>query len=216
MTDEYVAVPLERFEAVEDRRRGAPGSPEGGLAVRGFGVYVGIEGSAERAAAINIAALVADVQRVLTGVPGARTFASVVLAPEGTPAPALDVVRTALAEPSLAATVATAGSAASARAGVVVDLARHRLTVDGEVVTLRYREHVLLRHLVRHRGEVLDRGALQAALLAEGADEVLDRTIDVYLQRLRRRLGPYDEIIRTVRGRGYRLDPHPELRVVSG
>jgi DNA-binding response OmpR family regulator len=90
------------------------------------------------------------------------------------------------------------------------------LTVDGEVVTLRYREHVLLRHLVRHRGEVLDRGALQAALLAEGADEVLDRTIDVYLQRLRRRLGPYDEIIRTVRGRGYRLDPHPELRVVSG
>jgi DNA-binding response OmpR family regulator len=52
--------------------------------------------------------------------------------------------------------------------------------------------------------------------VAEGADEVLDRTIDVYLQRLRRRLGPYDEIIRTVRGRGYRMDPHPELHVVNG
>lgn len=199
MSSEYVSIPVGEAGAGAPPPSGGP-RPDG-WEVRGFGIYVGVD---ETAAGVDVDALVGDVQRALTAVPGTRTFASVVLAPEGDPAAPLDLVRTALAEPSLAR---------SAVRGVVVDLDRHQVLVDGRVVPLRYREQALLAHLVRHRGRVLDRPALQAALRAEGADEVSGRTIDVYLQRVRRRLEPYGEIVRTVRGRGYRIDPHPELHV---
>jgi DNA-binding winged helix-turn-helix (wHTH) protein len=206
MSDEYLAIPI------RDRDAGAPAhaslrTPDG-LELRGFGIYVGLDESAAQAAGVDVAELVDDVQRALTDIPGAQTFASVVLAPEGTPTSTpLDVVRIALAEPSL--------GERQPEAGLVVDLARHQVTVDGRGILLRYREHALLDHLVRNRGHVLDRAALQASLIAEGAGEVHDRTIDVYLQRLRRRIEPYGEIIRTIRGRGYRIDPHPDLEVID-
>lgn len=100
--------------------------------------------------------------------------------------------------------------------GVVVDLARHRVSVDGAPVHLSYREQALLTFLVRHQGVVHERRALLTALAAsDGPVQISERTIDVYLQRLRRRLNPYGDVIRTVRGRGYRLDPHPDVRVVG-
>jgi DNA-binding response OmpR family regulator len=129
---------------------------------------------------------VADVRRALAGVPGVRVVASTV----PPPAP----VRVS---------------------GVVVDLARHRVSVDGRPVSLSFREHALLTYLVEHQGEVHDRRRLLSALVGEtDGDPINERTIDVYLQRLRRRLEPYGDIVRTVRGRGYRLDPHPDVTVV--
>ncbi|MFT4029718.1 MAG: winged helix-turn-helix domain-containing protein [Protaetiibacter sp.] len=133
---------------------------------------------------------VADVRRALAGVPGVRVVAA-------SPPPAAP---------------ATAPIRAS---GVVVDLARHRVWVDGRPVNLSFREHALLSYLVEHQGEVHDRRRLLSALVGEtDGDPISERTIDVYLQRLRRRLEPYGDIVRTVRGRGYRLDPHPDVTVV--
>ncbi|MEN2742457.1 winged helix-turn-helix domain-containing protein [Microbacterium sp. X-17] len=205
MSGDYVTIPVWAADAagpVHPHLR----APDG-LEVRGFGIYVGIDESVAHAAGVDVVELVDGVRRALTDIPGTQTFASVVLAPEGTPTAPLDVVRTALAEPS--------HGDATPTAGIVVDLARHQVSVDGRALQLRYREQALLDHLIRHRGEVLDRPALQAALRAEGVGEVFDRTIDVYLQRIRRRIEPYGDIIRTVRGRGYRVDPHPDLRVIE-
>lgn len=207
MSAEYVAIPWEGAAGAR-----TPVTPPRGLGLRGFGIYVGIDERAADAAGVDIGALVGDVQRAITGIPGAETFASVVLAPEGDHEPSLDVVRTALGEPSLRHAPARA---VTRDQGVVVDLARHRVSVDGRVVSLSFREHALLTFLVQHQGEVHDRQRLLSALVGEtDGDPISERTIDVYLQRLRRRLHPYGDVVRTVRGRGYRLDPHPDVTVV--
>ncbi|MGO7983720.1 winged helix-turn-helix domain-containing protein, partial [Rhizobium johnstonii] len=94
--------------------------------------------------------------------------------------------------------------------------ARHRVWIDGAAITLSYSELALLAYLVLHPGVLHTRSGLIEALFSTSAGEQIGhRTVDVYLQRLRRRLDPYGDIIRTVRGRGYRLDPHPDLRVVG-
>jgi len=208
MSAEYVAIPWEGGAGAQPPPLRAPR----GLGVRGFGIYVGLDEGAADAAGVDVATLVGEVQRAITDIPGAATFASVVLAPETAPEPPLDVVRTALGEPSLRQAAARRVTRAH---GVVVDLARHRVSVDGRPVTLSFREHALLTFLVEHQGEVHDRQRLLAALLGETDGEPIgERTIDVYLQRLRRRLDPYGDVVRTVRGRGYRLDPHPDVTVV--
>lgn len=204
MRGDYVAIP---WEGGHHPRVAAPR----GLGLRGFGIYVGLDERAADAAGIDVGALVGQVRRALTGIPGAETFTSVVLAPSDAPEAPLAVVRSALGEPSLQRHEPRAVRSA----GVVVDLARHRVTVDGRPAGLSFREHALLTFLVEHQGEVHDRQRLLTALLGETDGEpISERTIDVYLQRLRRRLAPYGEVVRTVRGRGYRLDPHPDVTVV--
>lgn len=204
MPTDYVAIPW-------DGAQHPPLPAPQGLGLRGFGIYVGLDEGAADEAGVDIAALVGDVRRAITGIPGAQTFASVVLAPPDAAEPPLAVVRSALGEPSLQRTAPRAPRGD----GVVVDLARHRVTVDGRHVALSFREHALLTFLVEHQGEVHDRQRLLAALLGETDGEPIhERTIDVYLQRLRRRLAPYGDVVRTVRGRGYRLDPHPDVTVV--
>lgn len=209
MSAEYFAIPWEGGGAGRAATLQAPR----GLGLRGFGIYVGLDETAADAAGVDIGALVGDVQRALTEIPGAQTFASVVLAPDDASGPPLDVVRTALGEPSLHRNVSPASAVPDH--GVVVDLARHRVSVDGRTVSLSFREHALLTFLVSHQGEVHDRRRLLEALVGETDGELInERTIDVYLQRLRRRLEPYGDIVRTVRGRGYRLDPHPDVTVL--
>lgn len=208
MSAEYVALPWEGRAGSR-----SPVATPRGLGLRGFGIYVGLDEATAGAAGVDIGELVGEVQRAITDIPGAATFASVVLAPEGDPAPSLEVVRTALGEPSRRRPPTPPVDLAH---GVVVDLARHRVTVDGRVVNLSFREHALLSFLVGHQGEVHHRQRLLAALADETEGEpISERTIDVYLQRLRKRLDPYGDVVRTVRGRGYRLDPHPDVTVVD-
>jgi len=213
MPAEYVAIPWEgtRNRVTPPRPIAAPA----GLELRGFGIYVGLDETRADAAGVDVAALVDEVHQALTDIPGAETFASVVLSPEGEHAAPLEVVRTALGEPSVRRSP-TAAPASAPTHGVVVDLARHRVSVDGSPVHLTYREQALLTYLVQNQGVIHDRRTLLAALAdADGPDDLGERTIDVYLQRLRRRLAPYSDVIRTVRGRGYRLDPHPDVAVVG-
>jgi DNA-binding response OmpR family regulator len=86
---------------------------------------------------------------------------------------------------------------------VEVDLARHEARRDGRVVGLAPREFALLAALVEHRGLVLSRRQLLD--LAWGYDFVGDeRTVDVHVRQLRRKLG--DGLpLATLRRTGYRL-----------
>jgi DNA-binding response OmpR family regulator len=86
---------------------------------------------------------------------------------------------------------------------VDVDLARHEVRRDGTAVTLAPREFALLAALVDNRGVVLSRRQLLD--LAWGYDWYGDeRTVDVHVRQLRRKLG--DGLpLATVKRTGYRL-----------
>ncbi len=85
-----------------------------------------------------------------------------------------------------------------------IDLASRAVSLDGEDVTLLRREFMLLRKLVESPNRILSRGQLEAAVYGNEGD-VESNSIDVHVFHLRKKL--YPEIIKTVRGVGYQLDP---------
>ena len=89
-----------------------------------------------------------------------------------------------------------------------MDVERHQVTVAGQEVTLPLKEFELLEMLLRNSGRVMTRGQLIDRIW--GADYVGDtKTLDVHIKRLRAKVDkPFDsELIHTVRGAGYRIDP---------
>jgi len=90
---------------------------------------------------------------------------------------------------------------------LVIDLDRHEVIRDGQGLVLSAIEFRLLVALVEAEGRVLSRDALLDALYGAAEGEPLDRTIDVYVRRLRERLGDSStrpRYVATVRGIGYR------------
>jgi DNA-binding response OmpR family regulator len=90
---------------------------------------------------------------------------------------------------------------------VRIDLGRREVTRDGRPVALTPLEFRLLVTLVEADGRVLSRDQLLDAVYGPDGDEILDRTIDVHVGRLRDKLGDRaaePEVIATVRGFGYR------------
>ncbi len=93
---------------------------------------------------------------------------------------------------------------------LVVDLDRQEVRRDGTIIALTGAEFKLLAALVRAEGRILSREALLDALYGEAEADVLDRTVDVYIRRLRDKLGDDPDrprYIATVRGAGYRSAP---------
>jgi two-component system phosphate regulon response regulator PhoB len=91
--------------------------------------------------------------------------------------------------------------------GVMIDRERHRVTVEEKALDLTPSEFGLLEALVRQPGRVFSRSELIDAALG-GDSLVLERTIDVHIRSLRKKLGPHAVLVETVRGIGYRFrDP---------
>lgn len=95
-------------------------------------------------------------------------------------------------------------------ADLLIDPARHEVHRGAEVLVLTSGELRLLLALVRADGRILSREALLDALYGGGEGDILERTVDVYIRRLREKLG--DDIenpryVLTVRGAGYRTAP---------
>lgn len=88
--------------------------------------------------------------------------------------------------------------------GVQIDRVRFRVAVHGRPVSLTRSEFNLLDTLIRQPGRVFHRSELIDAALGSDAI-VLERTIDVHIRSLRRKLGPDADVIETVRGVGYRF-----------
>lgn len=87
--------------------------------------------------------------------------------------------------------------------GLVIDKVRHRATMNGEPLDLTPTEFRLLECMVRQPGRAFSRRELMDASILEGSI-VLERTIDVHIKTLRRKIGDAD-LIETVRGVGYRM-----------
>ena len=90
------------------------------------------------------------------------------------------------------------------REGLMVDIGRHQVKVDGEPVTLTATEMRLLHFLASHPGRVFTRDHLLSRVIGEHA-VVIDRNIDVHVGSVRRKLGSRRDLIETVRGVGYRF-----------
>lgn len=96
--------------------------------------------------------------------------------------------------------------------GVRIDRMRHQVLVGDERLDLTPTEFRLLECLVRQPGRAFTRHQLMDAAIGEGSI-VLERTIDVHIKTLRKKLGEaernFDHLIETVRGVGYRFRETP-------
>jgi two-component system phosphate regulon response regulator PhoB len=90
------------------------------------------------------------------------------------------------------------------RLGITLDRRRYRVTVDEDIVDLTKSEFRLLDTLIRQPGRAFDRSELIDSALGEDT-LVLERTIDVHIRALRKKIGEKSEAIETVRGIGYRF-----------
>ena len=89
--------------------------------------------------------------------------------------------------------------------GLEVNLSDHKILRNGDTVELTSREWALLEAFIQHPGMLLSRSQLEDRLYEFGA-EIESNTIEVYVSRLRKKLG-WDLVV-TVRGMGYRLKTH--------
>lgn len=188
-----------------------------GTEARGFALYVGLDEFKAIEAGTDLGQVVEQVKQLLAQlVPSSETYAAVALAPVGAGGRDVDVVRLALQDPAALAKHRNVEEepAAQPRGGVVVDISRKRVLLDGQAASLTYKEFELLQYLVLREGRTIDRSELIASLWSAGDDEIPnERTIDVHVRRLRAKLGDFEDIVRTVRGVGYRFDRHADVSI---
>lgn len=187
-----------------------------GTEARGFVLYVGIDEIKAASAGTDLSAIVEQLKQLAQQlVPTAETHAAVALAPVGAGGRDVDVVRLALQDPSaLAKHRQVEEPEEKAASGVIVDLSRKRVLIDDEPAALTYKEFELLQFLILRESQTIARAQLISALWSAEDDEAPnERTIDVHIRRLRAKLGAYEDVVRTVRGIGYRYDRHPDVSV---
>jgi len=87
--------------------------------------------------------------------------------------------------------------------GIVINPGRHEVLVRGKAVELTHTEFLILHLLARRPGWVFTRQQIIDA--ARGHTAVTDRSVDVHIVGLRKKIAPCGEAIETVRGVGYRF-----------
>ena len=188
-----------------------------GTEARGFVLYVGLDEVKAAEANTDLSHIVEALRALVADfVPTAETYAAVALAPRGVGGRDVDVVRLALQDPAALAKHRhnPEPDASGRHGGVIVDLSRKRLSIDDETVPVTYKEFELLQYLVLREGRTIDRAELISSLWSAGDEEIPnERTIDVHVRRLRAKLGEYEDIVRTVRGVGYRFDRHADVSI---
>ncbi len=86
--------------------------------------------------------------------------------------------------------------------GIVINDQDKSLTVDGTPVSITRKELELLSYLLTHQGQMLSRSQLLNAVWHDDA-YVLERTVDVHITHVRRKVGKYAEHLQTKSGFGY-------------
>ena len=88
---------------------------------------------------------------------------------------------------------------------LVLDDLAHEVTIDGENVLLTPKEYDLLKYFMQNKNIALSRDAILSNIW--GYDFYGDeRTVDTHVKTLRNNLGKYRDVIKTVRGMGYKFD----------
>ena len=193
--------------------------PEG-TEVRGFALYVGLADAKIADGDPKLGEIVTQIKALVAQLaPAADTYAAVALAPEGTGGRDVDVVRLALGDPAAIARQKQQQAPEAddrAASGVTIDLSRKRVLLDNIAAPLTFREFELLQYFVLREGRTVSREELIEQLWSDAPEHEApnERTIDVHVRRLRVKLAHYQDIVRTVRGTGYRLDRHADVSIL--
>ena len=186
---------------------------------RGFVLYMGIDEDTAAAAGTSIAKLAQEIRAYAQSlVTGAESYAAVAVAPSSAPGSALDVVRSTFGDPTVgnrqrSEAVRPQPQQEARPSGVLIDLARREVHLDGESLNLTFKEFELLNYLVENGTRTVGRDELLEGLWRNAEEVPNERTIDVHIRRLRSKLGRLANTVRTVRGQGYRFYEHPEVVV---
>ena len=86
--------------------------------------------------------------------------------------------------------------------GITIETGLREVRIGAAMVQVTSTEYELLEYLVRHAGRIVPRDELMAVVCQREASS-LDRSLDVHVSRLRRKLADRASTIRTVRGVGY-------------
>ena len=192
---------------------------ENDTVARGFVLYMGIDEETAAAAGTSIAKLAQEIRAYAQSlVTGAESYAAVAVAPAGTPGSALDVVRSTFGDPTVNSRQRTESPRLQQPqeprpSGVLIDLARREVHLDGESLNLTFKEFELLTYLGENGTRTGGRDELLEGLWRNAEEVPNERTIDVHIRRLRSKLGRLANTVRTVRGQGYRFYEHPEVVV---
>jgi two-component system OmpR family response regulator len=84
-----------------------------------------------------------------------------------------------------------------------VNLATKSVSIAGKPISLTSREWAVLERLLSRRGAIVTKSEIEDSLYPFGA-EVEGNAVEVYVSRLRKKLGP--DVVTTVRGMGYRIE----------
>src|SRR5579864_6826121 len=93
--------------------------------------------------------------------------------------------------------------------GVVLDPGRREVTLDGKPIEITTLEFDILEQLMRNAGRVVSRDGLMESLYNRKATP-FDRSIDMHVSHLRRKLEGGKPVIKTIRGVGYQFCQSPE------
>lgn len=95
------------------------------------------------------------------------------------------------------------------RGKVLIDMGRHEVRVEGELVIFTPTELRLFHFLASYPGRVFTREHLLSRIIGEDA-YVVDRNIDVRIRSIRKKLGKHRDLVETIRGVGYRFQDEEE------
>jgi two-component system response regulator BaeR len=157
---------------------------------------------------IIVTALVEEIDRLL----GLELGADDYICKPFSPREVVARVRAVLRRPARGAPTDTPPEAADSLRRVgrfAIDDARMEISLDGHKLELTTSEYRLLCQLLHHPGRVYSRAQLLVAL--HGSDDrAFDRAIDTHIKNLRKKLSrvdPAENLLRSVYGVGYQLDP---------
>jgi len=89
--------------------------------------------------------------------------------------------------------------------GFMADMTAYKVFIDGEEVDLSPKEYDLLFFLIRNKNIAVPREKIMSEVWGfEYFGD--DRTLDTHMKLLRKSMGPYASLIKTLRGLGYRFD----------
>lgn len=184
--------------------------------IKGFALYVGISEQEALEAGISLTELAAALKSTIAQLIPAKqneTYATLALAPENATGRNLDLTRLALQEPKAVGAKLKPVVEQKAAKGVVVDLTRKRVYVDGKNANFTCKEFELLNFLIENSGRTVSRNEIASIAERCGEPTPNARTIDVHVRRLRGKVEGYEDIVRTARGKGYRFDAHPDVLI---
>ena len=89
--------------------------------------------------------------------------------------------------------------------GIVIDKAAHQVTIDGQTIDLSSKEFELLSYFMENQGIALSREKILNNVW--NYDYFGDaRTIDTHVKKLRSKMGPKGDLIKTIWGMGYKFE----------